>query len=432
MKIKVPYFPHIPKPSLNLIKKCTSFLLRHIILILSVSSLVVFITIAMMVRADFIAKMKSAPKTTEKDYSYHAPRDTPNPTIPIPSPTDDKVLGTSDYDMDTSDLDLNAPIPTIDFPTIIPLPTATPTPTNTPSFSSSSTSCSGTPTVDNSQVYISSTTSQVNSSVTISIELKDCNNSFAPVNDDLRITLVSGDSNVKINGSSLPTTLTAQNGRLSFSVNSANAGSYTFLITDINRNFTVTTPGYHNPSVTFTNNSAGNSNCTTAAGVPNAWYSDVYPNPPVSTNTGSMTLVVYIRDCNKNNVSTTETLTISLSSGDPNTKVSGSNLPYSLTTQNGQASFTVSSQANGTVTLIVQDTTSSFTVTNTSNNNPSVTFNSSSSSTPTPTPTATIIPDSTDTPTPTPTTTSQTNTPTPTPTITPSETNTPIPTPTSD
>ena len=39
-------------------------------------------------------------------------------------------------------------------------------------------------------------------------------------------------------------------------------------------------------------NSSGNSHCTTGSGVPNTWYSDVYPNPPVTTNTGSITLIV--------------------------------------------------------------------------------------------------------------------------------------------
>lgn len=163
------------------------------------------------------------------------------------------------------------------------------------------------------------------------------------------------------------------------------------------------------------NNSSGNANCTTGSGIPNSWYSDVYPNPPISTTNGSQTLIVYIRDCNKNTAPVSDNLTISLSSGDSSTQINGNNLPYSITTQNGQASFTVTSQNAGTDTFIIQDTTSSFTITDVNNNNPSIIFNGSSSSTPTPTPS--------DTPTPTPTPAQ-----TPTPTISNSTT----PTPTSD
>ena len=171
-----------------------------------------------------------------------------------------------------------------------------------------------------------------------------------------------------------------------------------------------------------TNYNSGDSNCTTGAGVPNSWYSDVYPNPPISTNTGSETLLVYIRDCNKNTASVTDTLKISLSSGDSNTQVDGHNLPYSIKTQNGQASFAVTSRLTGTVTLTVQDTTSSFTVTDINNHNPSIIFNVSSATTPTPTIVNTPTPSLTNIPTPTP---AQSNTPTPTP----SSTSTPTPTP---
>ncbi|MGA2967693.1 MAG: hypothetical protein ABSD69_00780 [Candidatus Levyibacteriota bacterium] len=132
---------------------------------------------------------------------------------------------------------------------------------------------------------------------------------------------------------------------------------------------------------TTTTSSTGNSNCTTGAGTPNSWYSDVYPNPSAaSTNTGSITLYVYIRDCNENTAPVSDNLNVSLSSGDSNTKINGNSLPATVTTQNGVASFTVTSQVNGTVTLVVQDTTSNFTVTNINNNNPSITFNNSGSS----------------------------------------------------
>ncbi len=126
---------------------------------------------------------------------------------------------------------------------------------------------------------------------------------------------------------------------------------------------------------------ASNSNCTTGSGTPNSWYSDVYPNPPINTNTGSVELVVVIRDCDIKTAPVGDKLTISLVSGDPNTQINGQAMPYTITAQNGQANFYVSSQVAGTVTLAVKDITSSFTITDISNNNPSITFSGSSSST---------------------------------------------------
>jgi len=138
---------------------------------------------------------------------------------------------------------------------------------------------------------------------------------------------------------------------------------------------------YVAPATTTSTGSSGNSNCTTGAGTPNTWYSDVYPNPSAaSTNTGSITMYVYIRDCNKNTAPVSDNLSISLSSGDSNTQINNNSLPTTVTTQNGVASFTVTSQVNGNVTLTIQDTTSNFRVTNVNNDNPSVTFNSNGSS----------------------------------------------------
>lgn len=172
------------------------------------------------------------------------------------------------------------------------------------------------------------------------------------------------------------------------------------------------------PATTTSSNSSGNSSCTTGSGVPNSWYSDVYPNPPITTSNGNITLIVDIRDCSIHNVSSVSKLKVLLSSGDPNTQVNGQSLPVTVSTQNGQASFSVSSQIAGTVVLTVQDTTDSFTVTNIDNNNPSIVFSiAPATSTPIPTttgsvsptsnPTPTIIPASTSTPTviPTPTAT---------------------------
>jgi hypothetical protein len=127
-------------------------------------------------------------------------------------------------------------------------------------------------------------------------------------------------------------------------------------------------------------NSSSNSNCSTGGGVANAWYSDVYPNPPITTSNGSIDLTVVIRDCNKNTASVNDQLTISLNSGDPNTQINGNSLPYSVNAQNGQASFTVSSQVSGTVVLVVHDQTAGFDITNVNNSNPSIAFSVSNGS----------------------------------------------------
>jgi len=128
-----------------------------------------------------------------------------------------------------------------------------------------------------------------------------------------------------------------------------------------------------------TSNNSGDPNCTTGGGVPNTWYSDVYPNPPVTTNTGSITLLVYIRDCNRNTAPVNDNLTITLTSNDSTAKINGSTSPINIQTQNGQASFSVSSQNSTTDTFTIQDTTSNFTVTDIKNHNPSVAFTNTSS-----------------------------------------------------
>jgi len=135
-------------------------------------------------------------------------------------------------------------------------------------------------------------------------------------------------------------------------------------------------------SSTSTSSNTGNPNCTTGAGEPNSWYSDVYPNPPITTNTGSVGLIVVIRDCYKSTVSANDKLQISLISGDPNTKINDQTLPYTLNAQNGQANFYVTSQISGSVTLKVTDTTKSFDITDINNHNPTVTFSGNSSGNP--------------------------------------------------
>jgi hypothetical protein len=140
-----------------------------------------------------------------------------------------------------------------------------------------------------------------------------------------------------------------------------------------------TTTTTNTSSASNNSNNTENPNCTTSSGVPNLWYSDVYPNPPISTNTGSETLIVYIRDCNIKTAPVSDNLTITLTSNDPTAKINGASSPVNIQTQNGQVSFTVTSQNIITDTFTIQDTTSNFAVTDINNHNPSVAFTGNSS-----------------------------------------------------
>ena len=400
---------------LNQLKsKIISFILSHRILILVsiviIISMVGFVAAAIKLRNNLIANMKSFQKDSSDEANYVI-----TPVLLSPTPdnlpsSDSSVLGLSSDESSTSEENnYTYSMPTL-FPviTLVPLPTIVPQSTTT-STSSSTSSCAGKPTADNSQVYLSSKTTLVNSAVTVSVELRDCNNNFAS-DDSLTISLSNSDSSARINGSSPPVTIKAQGGKASFTVNSQNATTDTFVITDTSNSFTVTTPGYHNPSVTFTNNSSGNAHCNTGDGVPNSWFSDVY----ISSVTGtSARFTVKIRDCSQNLVSN-DSLSISLSSGDPSVQVNGNNLPYPINVQNGEIGFTVTTQSAGTDTFIVQDTTSSFRVTPPGNpNDPSVTFSGPTASAPTDTPVSTVTDTPVSVPTDVPTTISPSSSPAP-------------------
>lgn len=368
----------------------------------------------------------------------------PTPFV-TPSPPSLGTIATSSAITDVlRAIDESVPIRTVEdtpfptytpFPTLTPLviPTLIPRPTSMPQPTSVLVpSCDGTPTAYNSQVYVSTSTSLVNSQVTISVELLDCHNTLTGVSDSLTISLTSPNGSVTMNGAPLPITIQAQNGKASFFVNSSVSGTFTFVITDTSRSFTVTDPHNHNPSVTFGNNTSGNPNCTTPGGIPNGWFSNVYPSSPVSIPVGSfITFTVDIRDCNKNRVSGTEMITISMSPGDSTTQVNGNNPPYSFSVQNGEGTFTVTSHNPGTNSFVVRDGTSSFTVTDANNHNPSVVFTSTVTPTPTSgpiTPTATPPSGASPTQSPTPTQTqsaSPTVTPTPKPTTAATPTSTP-------
>jgi hypothetical protein len=416
---KFPNFPHLPRLNLEPVKKLSAFLIKHKIAITILFSVIIFIVAAMWYRGYLLSKMNPASGSSNDEIFNSTKADNSLPTITIPTPSP-----TAGVDNSGSNNNYDYLAPTA-FPTFAPLPTIAPyvpPPTTSSTTSSGNPNCttgSGTPNSWYSDVYPNPSAASTNTgSITLYVYIRDCNQNTAPVSDKLNISLSSGDSNTQINGNNLPTSVTTQNGVASFTVASQVNGTVTLVVQDTTSNFTVTNVNNNNPSITFNNSgsTSGNTNCSTANGVVNSWYSDVYPTSPVNVATGStVTFTVDLRDCGQNIISS-DNLTFSQTSNDSGLTVNGSAPPVSVQAQNGVATFNVTSQNAGTDTFTIQDTTSNFTVTDTNNNNPSIVFSGSSTVTPTPTPT----PTPTATPTPTDT---------PTPTITPTATPTPTPTP---
>jgi hypothetical protein len=411
MKFRLPNFPHLPRLNLEPVRKIVAFIIKHKISITILISLIVFVTVAMWYRGYLLSKMKVASNDTSDSVFSSTKTDNTFPTITIPTPSisnNNSVLGASNNSTSYNDTPLTIPTP---FPTFTPLPTIAPlpviiTPTNTSSNNSGNPNCTtgaGVPNTWYSDVYPNPPATTNTGSITLIVYIRDCNKNTAPVNDNLTITLTSNDSSAKINGSSSPINIQAQNGQVSFTVSSQNNITDTFTVQDTTSNFTITDINNHNPSVTFTNTgpaASGNSNCTTGLGTPNFWYSDVSPASPISANTGStVTLTVNIKDCGKNNVSS-DSLIFTQTSNDSNLTVNGSSAPVSIQAQNGVATFTITSQNAGTDTFTIKDTTGNFTVTDANNHSPSIVFSDSSTTTPTPTPTNIQTPTLTNTPTP--------------------------------
>lgn len=358
--------------------------------------LVTFVIQAIKIRDNFIAS-NNKPKTHSSDIIYYSSSDSAALILKNPVSSDSSILGTADesgkavtennYSNNNYIIPTSPPINTqAPLPTLVPIqPTDTPNSSNT----SASSSCDGTPTAYNSEAIVSAGVSTVNNPVTIEIQLLDCRNNYAPVNDDLKISLSNSDATARINGGSSPANIKAQNGKATVTVNSQTNITDTFVITDTTRQFNVTDPHNHNPSVTFSNNTSGNSNCTTAAGVPNFWYSNVSPALLQTSPVGnSFSFNVQIKDCSKNIVSRDESLNITLVSGNNNSvTVNGHSLPYSITAHSGQINLSVNSSITGTVTIAIYDSSSSFSVTDSYNNNASVNFTSQSSPSSAPTPT---------------------------------------------
>jgi hypothetical protein len=410
---KLPKLPHLPRLKFEPVRKVLTFLNKHKVAITILVCVIAFITAAMWYRGYLLSKMQTSSNSSGSDQTFYSTKTDntiPSVTIPVPSPSDttnnsNNVLGTYNYD-------LSVPTP---FPTFAPLPTLAPVPViNTTTTTSSTSNSSGNPNCTTgsgvangwySDVYPNPPATTSNGSMTLIVYIRDCNKNTAPVNDNLTITLTSNDSTAKINNSSSPVNIQAQNGQVSFTVSSQNNITDTFTVQDTTNSFAITDINNHNPSVTFTNNStsnsSGNSNCTTANGVPNFWYSGFSPTSPITANTGStVTLTVNIQDCGKNNVSS-DNLTITQISNDSSLTINNSSSPVNIQAQNGIATFNLTSQNAGTDTFTIQDTTSNFAVTDTNNKPPTIIFSGSSA---TPTPTPTTVPTSVPTNTPTPTT----------------------------
>jgi hypothetical protein len=420
MKLKLPNFLHTPQFTIGPVRKVLSFLAKYKILILILIFLLAFIIGAIWLRGYLATKVKSPSLNSGSDTYYSNPNYNSSPLPVIPSPSVNNTSNDSD-NSGLNDIQNNGPIPTLTpFPTLAPLPVVTPGPAVNPTTTNSGNPNCGTGSgIANSwysDVYPNPQISTNTGSVALIVTLRDCNENTAPVSDTLSISVSSGDSNTQVNGHSLPYSVTAQNGQANFTVTSQITGTVTLVVQDTTSSFTVTDINDHNPSIIFSGNNSGNSNCSTGSGTPNSWYSDVYPASPISAATGStVTFTITLRDCNRNTAPVSDTLSFSQTTNDSSFTVNGSALPVSIQTQNGQTTFTVSSQNAGTDNFSIQDTTNSFTITDPNNGNPSINF--TPSSTPTPTP----IPAPTDTPTPA-------VTPTPSPTATPSPTVNPSPT----
>lgn len=409
------------------ISKTLSFVSTHktglIIVVVAVALITGSLQIRQMLIKSLVADKQGVPFSKYLPLPTDPPLPSPSP-IDSPSSSDTAVLGTSSEVSDTSTYTPPAPLPTdTPSPTFTPIPTPanTPAPTTNPQPSSS---CSGTPNADNSQVYVSPSSTVINSAATISINLQDCNNNPAS-NDHLTIALTSGDSSVTINGASAnsPYKALAQNGKYSFQVNSSNPTTAVFNIQDTDHSFQVTTPGYHNPQVTFSS-SAGNPSCTPDG---DARYSNAY-FPSGSINVGSnATITIELRDCNNQATLGSDTITVTPKSVDPSFQFVGYG-GGSFTLPHGQTSFQVTSQNPGTNTFTIRDTTQGFDVTGPGYSTPTVTFTSNATPAPSAAPTSTPTPNPSSASTPAPTDTpAPTLTPSPAPTATPS----PSPTPSS-
>jgi hypothetical protein len=126
----------------------------------------------------------------------------------------------------------------------------------TPSAPTAQPSCTnpGVPTAFNSEAIPSSS----GNSGTIEIQLLDCNNNFAPVNDTLTLSINNSDPGVLVNGSSPSVTMSAQSGHATFNIKSQNSVTDTFTVRDTTHSFNVTDPHNHSPSLTFSGGGSSN------------------------------------------------------------------------------------------------------------------------------------------------------------------------------
>ena len=246
------------------INKLPSIFLAHKFLVL-IGSLILLLSVAGIgVRASFISNSKLAQNSIS---STHFPYVSPTPesfdlAVENPQPSSSAVLGTSTaitVVKKSTPAPTKSPAPTsapTPAPTYAPIVIYTPAPTSQPTSSPSSNphSCAGMgkspgePTNWYSQARYSE---NVESSVIVSIELRDCNNRITSSRDTIDIIQLSGQP-ITVNGHAPTVSLTTSNGKTSFTVKSLVSGTVVLRLRDTTSNIDITDTKDRNPQITFT------------------------------------------------------------------------------------------------------------------------------------------------------------------------------------
>lgn len=275
MIFKLSKFPHTPNFNFKNLKKVKSIPIKVIALLVAYKMLIIvliFLSLAagalIVSRNHFIAQIK-----TTKDSNFSPPilsySPAPDVSIAVASESaaspDTEVLGISTEKTTYTPIYKPTAIPT---PTYKPVPI--PTSTSTPVVSSSLTTPVSTPTSSSSNSsghtcasmgvspgvatawYSQTSTPQIvgSNTATITIELRDCNDTIAQVSDTLTITQTSGPKTT-VNGSSPPISIEATNGKAFFTIKSQTSGTAVYTVRDTSKSFNVTDPNNKPPEVTF-------------------------------------------------------------------------------------------------------------------------------------------------------------------------------------
>ncbi len=224
----------------------------HILITAAVTASVVGIIVAgTRFQNSYLSDLAARRKAQSDRLRIPTPTRPPETSVLFPTVAESSVLSDSESYVPPADTDepivipTAAPLPTA-FPTFAPLPTSAPVPTSAPALR-----CNGTATEYYSQVYVSPRSTGVGSTVTVTVELRDCKNALAS-DDTLAVSQLSNDGTLKINGQSGSVNMKAVNGKATFTATSQTAGTVTLKIIDTNQNFPVTEPGFKNPYFTFT------------------------------------------------------------------------------------------------------------------------------------------------------------------------------------